>query len=154
MGRELPLLVRKWHGSSGGSIVTCMVPHMQAPAGLAGPCAEAVALVGTAAAVVNVRSSGSGGLLLAYSSSVSSNGSRRSVVLSNNAATWWVGDVRVAAARQGKAWGECVLHEGSVGQQQQKLEFETGVDGEACVQGVRVSPLGFLLISCAHAPDN
>jgi len=67
---------------------------------------------------------------------------------------WWTGDVRVEAARQGKAWGECVLHEGSVGQQQQELAFETGVDGEACVQGVRVPPLGFLRISCAHVPDD
>jgi hypothetical protein len=152
-GRELPLLVRKWHGSSGGSVVTCMVPHMQAPAGLAGPCADAVALAGTAAAVVDVRSSGSEGLLLAYSSSVSSDGSRRSVVLNNNAAAWWTGDVRVEAAQHGKAWGECVLHEGSVSQQQQKLVFETGVDADACVHGVRVPPLGFIRISCAHVPD-
>jgi hypothetical protein len=126
---------------------------MQAPAGLAGPCADAVALAGTAAAVVDVRSSGSEGLLLAYSSSVSSDGSRRSVVLNNNAAAWWTGDVRVEAAQHGKAWGECVLHEGSVSQQQQKLVFETGVDADACVHGVRVPPLGFIRISCAHVPD-
>jgi hypothetical protein len=154
-GQELPLVVRKWHGGNGGSVITCTVPYMQAPTGLAGPCKEALKLAGAAASVVSVRSSGSGGgLLLAYSSSSSIDGSMRRVVLSNNAAAWWVGDVRVAAVEKGRAWHECVQHEGSDSHhaQQQQLEFETGINGEACLQGVRVPPLGFLLLFCAHAP--
>ena len=153
-GQEIPLLVRKWHGGSGGSVITCTIPYMQAPTGLAGPCKEAVALAGATAAVVTVRSSSSGGgLLLAYSSSRSRDGSRRRVVLNNNAAAWWVGDVRIASLEHGRPWSECMLHEGSDSQQQQQqLEFETGLEGEACLQGVRVPPLGFRLISCAHVP--
>jgi hypothetical protein len=149
-GREMPLLVRKWHGNNGGSVIFCTVRHMQAPAGLAGPCKEAIALAGAKAAVVSVRSGG--GLLLAYSSSSSSDGSMRRVVLNNNAAAWWVGDVRVAAVDRDMGWSECVQQEGGNSQQKQQLKHETGVDGEACLQGVRVPPLGVLLISCAHTP--
>jgi hypothetical protein len=155
MGKEIPLVVRKWHGGNGGSVITCTVPYMQAPTGMAGPCKEAVKLAGAAASVVSVRSSGSGaGLLLAYSSSSSSDGSMRRVVLNNNAASWWVGDVRVAPLEKGRAWHECQQHEGSDSQlAQQQLDFETGIDGEACLQAVRVPPYGFLLISCAHVPQ-
>jgi hypothetical protein len=159
-GAELPLLVRKWHGMRGGSVITCTVPHMQSPAGLAGPCAEAVALAGAAAAVVSVRS-GEDGLLLAYSSSSSSDGSRRSIALVNNAVAWWTGAVRVAAVEQGRPWLQCVHVVSSSAEQQQgqqnfqagePLEFETGVEGEACVLHVRVPPLAAVVVSCAHAP--
>lgn len=159
-GAELPLLVRKWHGTRGGSVITCTVPYLQSPLGLAGPCAEAVALAGAAAAVVSVRS-GEEGLLLAYSSSRSSDGSRRSIALVNNAVAWWAGTVRVAAVEQGRPWLQCVQVVSSSAEVQQgqqnfqageQLEFETGVEGEACVLHVRVPPLAAVVVSCAHAP--
>jgi hypothetical protein len=149
---ELPLLVRSWHGSHGGSIITCLVAHMQAAAGLAGPCETAIALAGAAAAVVSVHSGGEG-LLLAYSSSRSSDGNRRSVALNNNGASWWAGSVRVAAVELGRPWSECVQHvRKGFAQHDEQLEFETGVQGEACVLRVRVPPLAAVVISCTHAP--
>jgi len=154
-GIEMALLVRKWHGNSGGSVMTCAVAHMQGHMGLAGPCAHGVALIGDAAAVVTVRSSS--GLLLAYSSSVSSDGSSRTVVLANNAEGLWVGEVRLAAVGRGRAWSKCVQQTSisQLPQQQQKqLTFETGVDGEAAVQGVMLQPLGVVVISCTHVLED
>jgi hypothetical protein len=151
-GAELPLLVRTWHGSRGGSIITCMVQHMQAAQGLAGPCQVAVALAGAAAAVVSVHSGGEG-LLLAYSSSRSSDGDRRSVALNNNAQSWWVGSVRIAAVQQGRPWAQCVQHvRKSAELREEQLEFETGVEGEAVLLRVRVQPLASAVVSCTHVP--
>jgi hypothetical protein len=123
---------------------------MQAAAGLAGPCEMAIVLAGAAAAVVSIHGGGEG-LQLAYSSSRSSDGSRRSVVLNNNAVSWWVGSVRIAAVEQGRPWAKCEqLERKGSEQQEEQLDFETGVEGEACVLRVRVPPLAAVIVSCVH----
>jgi hypothetical protein len=152
-GRRTPLLLRKRHGNRGGSVITCMIPHMLAATGIAGPCAEAVELAGATAAVVRVSSGSSEqSEFLAYSSSVSSDGGRRNVVLSNNdPLVSWFGDVRIAAVEPGKAWKKCFQRDVDRSHhEQQQLEFRTGTDGEAYLHGVKVPPSGVVLASCSH----